>query len=138
MAARAALATLIGNDSQMQMLGLDVESVHGSNATDTPDRSHMFCVVHWDDMPQQPRGLRKYLVSVWFHIPKEMERDYGKIDLAILRMEELSQTVEHLAGADGWILTAMTWLGASPDLPDDGYNSLTRFASLACACRNAA
>lgn len=135
MAARAALATLIGTDAQMQMLGLDEASIFGSNATDTPPRSHMFCVVHWDDSPLSG-GLPKNNVSVWFHMPREVERDYGKIDLAILRLRELSKIVEHREGADGWILTAMTWQGASPDLPDDGYNSLTRYASLACACRN--
>lgn len=136
MAARAALATLIGTDPQMNMLGLDQESVFGSNATDSPPRTHMFAVIHWDDAPRQPGGLSKYMVTVWFHIPREVERDYGKIDLALLRIKELSRTLEQLEGADGWVLTAMSWQGSSPDLPDDGYNSLTRFAQFACACRN--
>lgn len=138
MAARAALATLIGTDPQLNMLGLTLDAVFGSNATDTPPRGQMFAIVRWEDMPLQPGGLSKFMATVWFHIPRELERDYGKIDLAVLRVKELSKTVEQLAGADGWVLTAMTWQGASPDLPDDGYNSLTRYVQLACACRNVA
>lgn len=136
MAARAALATLIGTDPQMNMLGLVLGSVFASNSVDTPPRNAMFCVIHWDNVSRSSGGLARHPVTVWFHIPKEVERDYGKIDLACLRMQELSKSIEHVSGADGWTLTAMTWQGTSPDLPDDGYNTLTRYASLMCACRN--
>lgn len=138
MAARAALASLIGTDAQMNMLGLDEPSVFASNATDTPPRGHMFAVIHWDDVLRSSGGLARNNVSIWFHIPREVERDYAKIDLAVLRMRELCREVENRMGADGWVLTAMSWQGSSPDLPDDGYNSLTRFASIVCACRNVA
>lgn len=138
MAARAALATLIGTDPQINMLGFEQDFVFGSNATDTPPRTHGFVVINWGDILRSAGGLQVYLATIWFHIPKERERDYAKIDNAVLRVKELASDVEQRMGADGWVLTAMTWIGSSPDLPDDGYNTLTRYAQVQCACRNAA
>lgn len=135
MAARAALFSLISTDAQIQLLGLSADSIFGSNATDSPRRDSMFAIIRWEDAPLSG-GRSVYITSIWYHMPKEIERDYGKIDLAILRTKELMKGVEHLSGGDGWALTAATHLADSPDLYDDGYNSLTRYTQFRCACRN--
>lgn len=135
MAARAALATLISTDPQMNMLGIEEENVFGGNATDTPARDKMFVVCRWEEVSKSAM-MSVYLASVWFHIPQEVERDYGKIDLAILRLKELMRTVEHLVGSDGWSLISASWTGDSADQFDDGYNSLNRYTQFRCACRN--
>lgn len=135
MAARAAVVSLIATDPQMNMLGIDEEVVFGSNATDTPRRDRMFVVNKWDEVTSSG-GLPVYVATIWFHVPRDMERDYGKIDVAILRMKEIMRSAEQVAGADGWVLAAATWVADSPDFPDDGYNSLTRYTQFRCACRN--
>lgn len=136
MAARAALRSLIGTDAQMNMLGIEEEVIFSSNATDTPDRSRMFVVIRWDEISRSAGGLSVHLASVWFHTPQEIEIDYGKIDLALLRLRELMDEVEQRTGADGWVLVAASWSGSSPDGFDDGYNSVTRYAQYRCSCRN--
>lgn len=136
MAARAAVVKLQSEDPQMNMLGIDAAVIYGSNATDSPPRDRMFVVHKWET--QVSGGKAVYVVSIWFHVPQEMERDYGKIDLAILRMKEIMEGAEQIEGADGWVLAAATWVADSPDYPDDGYNSLTRYTQFRCACRNVA
>lgn len=137
MAARAALVSLITTDPQMNMLGIEETDVFGGNATDSPPRNKMFVVCRWEEVSQSAMQSN-YLASVWFHVPKEMERDYGKIDVAVMRMKELMRTVEHRNGSDGWSLVAASWTGDSPDQYDDGYNSLNRYTQFRCACRNIA
>lgn len=135
MAARAAVTTLLATDPEMNMLGFDEDVFWGSNATDSPDRDRPFAVVKWDDV-QLSGGRGVYLVSIWYHLSKEGVRDYGKIDMAILRTKELMKTAEHVSGEDGWSLTSATHVTDSPDMFDDGYNSLTRYTQFRCACRN--
>lgn len=137
MAARAALVTLIAEDAQMNMLGIDEDVIFGSNATDSPPRNRLFVVCRWEEVSKSAMQSN-YLASVWFNIPKEMERDYAKLDLAILRLKELMRTVEHRVGSDGWSLVSASWITDSADQYDDGYNSLNRFSQFRCACRNTA
>lgn len=135
MAARAAVVSLVATDPQMNMLDIDDSVIFGSNATDTPPRDRMFVVMKWSETSRSG-GLPVYDTTIWFHVPKDMELDYGKIDLAILRVKEIMKEAEHVEGADGWVLVAASWVADSPDFPDDGYNSLTRYAQFRCACRN--
>lgn len=134
MAPRAAVVSLQAADPQLNMLGIDGEVIFGSNATDTPPRDRMFVVHKWS--AETSGGRVVPVVSIWIHVPKDMERDYGKIDLAILRTKEIMENAEQVEGADGWVLAAATWIADSPDFPDDGYNSLTRYTQFRCACRN--
>jgi len=135
MAARAAVIKLQAEDEQMQLLGITADRIFGSNSTDTPVRNGLFSVHKWAENTKRG-GLTTYTVSIWFHMPKDREKDYGKIDLAILRMKELMKEAEHVVGADGWVLVAASWISDSPDYPDDGYNTLTRYTQFRCACRN--
>jgi hypothetical protein len=137
MAARAALVSLIATDPQMNMLGIQTSDVFGGNATDSPPRNKMFVVCRWEEVSKSAMQSN-YLASVWFHVPQEMERDYGKIDIAVTRMKELMRTVEHRNGSDGWSLVAASWITDSADQYDDGYNSLNRYTQFRCACRNIA
>ncbi len=135
MSARAALATLIGDDSQLNMLGFEESDVYGPNAIDTVSRERNFIVVRWEEAPRAIAGRSINIVTVWVHSPKEKSRDYGVIDTAIARLQELITGVEHRAGSDGWSLTEATFNGASGDLFDDGYSSLCRWVRFRCACR---
>jgi hypothetical protein len=138
MAARAALATLIGSDPQINMFGFEQDYVFSSNATDSPPRDRCFVVINWGGIIRSAGGLRIYPASIWFHVPEEIEQDYARIDNAMMRIGELCNATEQIVGEDGWRLTAMSWVGDSPDLFDDGYNTLTRYAQVQCSCRNVA
>lgn len=135
MSARAAIAGAIVNDSQIQMLGYIQSDVYGPNAIDTPSRDRHFMVVRWEEILQTIKGKGPEVVSIWVHGPKELTRDYGLIDATVTRLKEILMAAEHVSGADGWTLTAASYVGASGDLFDDGYNSLCRWIRFRCACR---
>lgn len=135
MSARAALATLLGTDAQLLMLGFTQSDVYGPNAIDTPSRDKYFIVIRWEEVPRTIRGNGPDIVTVWVHAPKELIRDYGLIDTTISRVKEILEAAEHVQGSDGWSLTEASYNGASGDLFDDGYNSLCRWIRFRCACR---
>lgn len=138
MVARAALVELISEDPELQVIAETPDVpvvVFGANATDTPPQESLFAVVHTDQHSKAFPGHGWYTVAVWVHLPRHLTRDYGRIDAFLLRVQELYEQAEHVAGADGWILTAATWMFTSGDAYDDGYKTITRFSTYRVACR---
>jgi hypothetical protein len=136
MAARAAIRSLLGNDAEINSLGWELAYIYSSNTVDTPPRNP-WAVIHWDDRSKAFGSVGARFVTIWFYLPKEHIRDYGIIDLAILRTTELMTQAEQLAGGDGWILTEASWLQDSPDLVDQAFNAVTRWSRFKVACRPA-
>lgn len=138
MVARAALATLIADDLELQTIAETSGGpvlVYGANATDTPPQENLFVVLHTDQHSKAFPGHGWYNVAVWVHLPRHLTRDYGRIDNFLLRVQELYTEAEQVAGNDGWILTAATWMNNSGDNYDDGYKTITRFSNYRVACR---
>lgn len=136
MTARAAVATLLGADPGLAGLGLAPELVYAANATDTPPADGpLFLVVRFGGRTRAMPGHGWWDLTTWVHQPRALTRDYGVIDEALTRIQEVLTAAEHVAGADGWILTAATWWGDGPEMIDDGYDTLTRYSSYRAACR---
>lgn len=135
MAARAAIRTLLGNDPELIALGWELSSIYSSNVTDTPNREKPWTVIHWDDRTKAFGTTGARIVTIWYYLPKEHIRDYGIIDLAILRTVELMTQAEQLAGGDGWVMTQAVWQQDSPDLVDHTFNALTRWSRFKVVCR---
>lgn len=136
MTAREAYARLVYEDSQMQALGFVQERVWASNALDTPPREHPFIVINVDLTEKVFGTTGVETVSYWVHLPKDKGRDYSVIDLAIEQIKMLMSEVMHLAGADGWSLTAGTWVDTSRDLTDDGFNTIVKYVTFRTATRS--
>jgi hypothetical protein len=135
MAARAAIRKVIGTDIELNMLGIDMTNTYGSNAVDTPDKTRPFVEFRVDSLGKAFGATGAYGLSVWVHVPKDVERDYGRIDHALRRIRDLLLGAIEVSGEDGWILTSAAWEGESGDLEDDGYATLTRHADFRIACR---
>lgn len=136
MVARAAIVTLLANDAEINSLGLTVNDIYGPNSVDSPDRDRMFIVIRVDDEPKAFVGKSIYIVSLWAHSPKSLGSDMTSVDALLVRIQEVLEAAEHVAGADGWTLTSASWQGSSGDFVDDGYHTNTRYSTYRLACRN--
>jgi hypothetical protein len=131
MAARAAVQALLEGDAELAAAG--VQAVYATNSVDTPGED-MFLVVRWDttDAAFGVHGTDRF--SVWAH---DRSRDYGRIKTVLARLRTLIPAQVHLAGDDDWVLTTARWLGEGPDLFDDGYGTVTRYADFQAVSRYA-
>jgi len=136
MTAREAYARLVYEDAAMQGLGFTQARVWASNALDTPDRNGPFIVINVDLQEKVFGVTGRDTISYWIHIPKEISRDYNLIDLAIEQIKALMENVTHLAGSDGWSLTAGTWVDTSRDLTDDAFNTIVKYVTFNTAARS--
>jgi hypothetical protein len=128
MTARAAVQTLLENDSILS--GIGVGAVYAANSVDTPPED-LFMTVHWDEQAWAFKQHGAETLVIWVH---DRQRDFGRIDAAIKRMITIFEDAVHVAGADG-TLTSARWTGTSRDLFDDGYNTVTKNVSFAAVSR---
>lgn len=136
MTAREAYARLVYEDATMQGLGFVQTRVWAANALDTPDRTAPFIVINSDGDTKVFGMTGRDTVSYWVHMPRELGRDYNIIDLAIEQIKMLMENVMHLAGTDGWSLTAGDWVDTSRDLVDEALNTLVKFVTFNAATRS--
>jgi hypothetical protein len=136
MTARHSLARLVYEDAAMLGLGFTESRVWQSSAIDTPDRSGPFVVINVDATAKAFGITGQDTVSYWVHVPRERVRDYGLIDIAIARLKELMEEVVHLAGEDGWSLTAASWVDASRDFTDEAFNTIVKTVTFQVASRS--
>lgn len=112
---------------------LGVTYVGTSTGPDNPGTP--FVVLRWglEDMAGSPTGARgAVFLDVWAH---DDTGDYGRIDAILDRCRAILLPLTHLAGADGYTLTAVNYLGKSGDLYDDGFQTATRYATYRLAMR---
>ena len=129
MTARAALFTLLAQDTALVALG--VQAVYPTNSVDTPPEA-CFLILRWDakDIAFGRTGVTR--CTVWAH---DRDRDYGRIAKVLQRVEDLLAGTVHRAGQDGWTLTQADYLGQGPDLFDSGYSTCTRYSDFQVVSR---
>lgn len=115
--------------------GLTAAQLFSSDSYDPGTRDSRWAVIRWLDSSRSFGLLAAKPMEVWIYQPVEMGRDYGVIDLAIVRVKELLSEAEQVAGVDGWTLSGATWESDSADLRDEGFNALTRFSRFRVAGR---
>jgi hypothetical protein len=128
-AARAALFSLLADDTELPALG--VQQVYSANAVDSPGED-CFLIVRWDDTAVPYGRVASNLVAVWAH---DRDRDYGRIDAVLHRVEDLLAGTVHRTGEDGWTITQADPRGQGPDLYDSGYETCTRYSNFTVVSR---
>ena len=129
MAARASLYNVVNTDPVL--IGLGLGAVYPTNAVDSPAET-FFAVIRWETTLGQFKDRGVDQVSIWFH---DKNRDYGRINSALNHLKFWLPSLTHVAGADGYSLTAVEWRGESPDLYDGGYETLCRYIDLSAVSR---
>ena len=135
MAPRAAVRSIIGLDPEMITYDLSTSRVFSSETPDDVTRDKRWAVVRWLDRTQSFGLVGVRLMEVWVYQPLEMGRDYGVIDLALDRAQELITEAEQVPGGDGWTLSGATWDSSSPDLSDPGFSAIMKFSRFRVAGR---
>jgi hypothetical protein len=113
--------------------GLGLQAVYATNSVDTP-AEEWFAVIVWGVSTKSYGTTGSDRVAVWFH---DKQKDYGRINRALERLKQLLGATVGFAGADGIVLSAAEWNGEGPDLRDDGYGTLTRYAEFTTISRYA-
>ena len=129
MAARAALQSLLEGDQPLIDLG--VTTVYPTNSVDTPPDS-LFLIVRWDPTTRAFGSKGQDRVQIWAH---DKSHDYGRVSACLARLRDLLPAAVQLPGADGWTFVTAEWRGEGPDLYDDGYQTVTRFADFTLVSR---
>lgn len=135
MAPRAAVRSILGLDPELMSYDLGTLRIFSSEAPDTVSRDKRWAVVRWLDATRVFGTVGLSLMEVWVYQPIELGRDYGVIDLALLRAKELLVEAEQVPGGDGWTLSGATWESQSADLTDTTLNALTKFSRFRVAGR---
>ena len=102
-------------------LGVVPEAVGAAESVDSP-RSHPFITTRWGNVSVGVGPSHIQLLDVWVH---DDSRDYLRIDGILNRVKALLEAIESMHFTEGWI-TQIEWQGSSPDLRDDGYDTVTR------------
>lgn len=132
--ARAAVLTLLRNDSQLATLGgtgfVIAPNFSGDQA---PNLAGAFMVIRWgvnDQMSMPVRGPHHF--DLWVHLPIAVSTDYVRIDNMIDRCDQIFGAVEDTdqpVAGDGWVLDYVGFQGRGPDFKDPGYETICRRAS---------
>jgi hypothetical protein len=118
MTIRETIYAALTTDDELRSYGIDVNSVWNIESVDNPDRQKPFVVTAWaDERGVYGRPGRRDLL-VWAH---DEGGDYSLIDRVLERIRILLVGMIHQGG-----VTVVEYTGASPDLYDDGFRTITR------------
>jgi hypothetical protein len=116
---RETVFSILTTDEELQALGITEATVWSIEAADNPDRGKPFVVIAWSTVPRpQHTAARRRDLVVWAH---DEGGDYSRIDAILERVRQLLVGTVHQGG-----ITQVDWEGASGDLYDDGFRTITR------------
>lgn len=105
----------------LQTLGLLSASIYAAEAADDIT-AWPFLTLRWGNIAKGVGPSKRQYLDVWAH---DRNKDYVRIDNILLRVEKLFSAVGASNADEGWI-TQIDWQSGSPDLRDDGYDTVTR------------
>lgn len=113
---RETIYSILSTDEELASLGFT--DVYNIEAVDNPERRKPFLVTAWSDGRVAFGGPGTRDLLVWAH---DDSADYVRIDAALERVRILLVAIEHQGG-----ISQVAFTGASPDLYDDGFRTITR------------
>ncbi|AEK07467.1 tail terminator [Mycobacterium phage Rope] len=131
---RAALFNALIADATLNGYGINSNTVfHNWSKEERPTNGTAFAILRWEDEAkplwgsEPERGPRN--LTAWVHYPIELSNDFNKVTRVLDRMDDVLRGLRDVAGNDGYKLSFVQLGGRSPDLVDDGFNTITRHAS---------
>lgn len=127
MAMRDYVFGLLTGDSDMNDLGITVDSGFIQHDVDTP-QVRPFMTIHWGNTNPGIQGfdlVNERDFQVWVH---DAPGDYTKIDNILSRIRVLLMGTEATyTNTPGRWITGVEWMGDSDDLNDDEQDTITRY-----------
>lgn len=121
------------SESLLDVYGITPDRIIESQSVDTrPFNDGYFITVAFEERLLSAtsairRGPRTMTIAV--HTPDETTRDYGPINVILSLVTEALSEVENYLGQDGMEISEIALTGESGNLVDEGYKTLTRFAT---------
>lgn len=136
---RAAIFQALAHDSALNLLGITEDSIFPNYSLDErPVNDGPFLILRWGagngrfwDSVKSPRGL-----NVWAHYPVEVTTDHVEVDKVLNRVDSVLLSLEQVSGEDGETLTSVRSTGSSPDMKDEGFQTISRYNSYDILSRN--
>lgn len=128
---RAAVFETLANDSQLNSLGINRDSIfHNFSLEERPIATGPFVILRWgtQDAPYWQTVKAPERLTVWAHWPLEMTEDYMKLQAMLDNCDAALTGVQDVVGVDGNTLSFVRMTGRSSDFKDDGFNTISRNA----------
>lgn len=117
--------TLLKDDTQLNSLGIDEDSLLEESAVDTP-AMRPFAVTRWREDSPGIGPVSRRTLTIWVH---DTPGSYKRIDDVIRRVREVLEPVVAMQDPDGGWLNQIEWRGNSEDLSDDVQGTVVRNAT---------
>lgn len=131
---RAAVFNLLANDSQLNSIGFDVNSIHHNYTLEERPNDTPFIILQWGtedpppfDDPDNPTRSAERL-SLWMHFPVTVTEDFSEIKHGLDRCDTVFRAARDIVGNDGYTLSFVRIIGRSSDFRDPGYETISRNA----------
>jgi hypothetical protein len=134
MSARAAFYDVLVGDSYLNTLGVTEDSVFPNYSNEErPTNSGPFVILRWGTYAgprwQSENAGRTEQVTVWVHWPQEFGNEFDKLIKIIDRMDDVLRDARDVLGSNDYTMSFVTIGDRSPDLIDDGFNTITKNAA---------
>ena len=131
---RAAFYDALVGDSTLNSYGVNSDTVfHSWSSEQRPSDTTPFVILRWEDegkpiwQSEPQRGPRN--LTLWVHCPLAITNDFNRLTAVLDRIDKVVTELRDVAGNDGYTLSFVQLGGRSPDLVDDGFETITRNAS---------
>lgn len=115
-------------DPGLEALGITEDEVFANYAMDhSPSRDKRFLILRWEESrftPVMRKGPQR--LTVWAHSPVQLSTDFIKLDKILDQVKTVLTAMEHVEGADGYVVTNIVFSGSGGDLRDPGYETITK------------
>jgi hypothetical protein len=125
---------LLNGDSELESLGLPGNRIIESQSVDErPFDDGFFATIAFEERRFSTaafslrRGPRATTIAV--HTPDEGSRDYAPINTILERITKVLSAIDQYAGIDNMEITEISIWSESANLVDEGYRTLTRYAT---------
>lgn len=124
---RKPVFALLTTDPELQALGMTSDTVKGSSPTTSPE-IRPFAILKWGEEQPFIGSIHEKELQMWVY---DEPGSYTLINSILLRARTLLVDEAVDVVVDGERFSTARWQGTSPDLYDDIYKCITRYASFA-------
>lgn len=129
---RAAVVDLLGADSILQSeyqitsaAIFPTLTMQGSRRPPV-DADGYFLILRWEETLDTIGDIQ--VLTIWAHRSRSAGIDFKAIRDILLRCKDVLQSAMHVTGSDGDVLTQARYKGMGPDVADEGYDTITKYA----------
>jgi hypothetical protein len=126
------ISQTLAADTILHSLGIPPERIRESQSWDTRPQDGYFLSINFEEMlfsrtTAIQKGPRTMAIAV--HHPWDIDRDYYTLTSILNRVDELLLPLGSVAGSDGLRVTEIRRQGRSGNLTDEGWKTITRYAT---------